>query len=174
MEIKTRIMKPIIDLDDLMTEQLRAMYDSEIQLRTTLPKILKSAGDENLKELISICLNEEETQVSRLKQVFEIIFKHEKGEKCKAMKVMLKEAKQLVKRSMDQEVMDAGIITALQHIIHYQIASYGALSNYANLLNLTDVAGMTHLNLEEKKAMDRKLAILADERINLKAKQVAR
>jgi ferritin-like metal-binding protein YciE len=100
-----------------------------------------------------------------------MLFLLKRGEKCEAMEAMLKEAKDLMIRSMDAKVMDAGIITALQHIIHYQIAGYGAICNYANMLSLQPIAQLMHENLEEEKNIDRKLAHLAEE-VNLKAKKV--
>jgi ferritin-like metal-binding protein YciE len=100
-----------------------------------------------------------------------MLFLLKRGEKCEAMEAMRKEAKDLMIRSMDAKVMDAGIITALQHIIHYQIAGYGAICNYANMLSLQPIAQLMHENLEEEKNIDRKLAHLAEE-VNLKAKKV--
>lgn len=165
-------MKPIVNLNDLMCEQLRSVYDSEKQLNSRLPQILRQTIDNRLRDTLASFVEEQENNKWRLKQVFEELFLQKRGEKCEAMRYMLNEAEDLMKRSMDPEVMDAAIITALQHIIHYQIAGYGAISNYANTLDLLRVAEKVHMNLEVKKSMDRKLAVLAEEYVNLKAKTV--
>jgi ferritin-like metal-binding protein YciE len=166
-------MKKIYDLNDLMAEQLRDMFDSEIQLTKEISKLQSAASNTNLKEIIVDYIENNEEQVFRLKQAFDILYQQKRGEKCEAMEAMLKEAKDLMIRSMDAKVMDAGIITALQHIIHYQIAGYGAISNYANMLSLYDIAALMHQNLEGEKKIDRKLAQLAEEEVNLKAKKVS-
>lgn len=165
-------MKPIVNLNDLMQEKLCTIYDSEKQLKNKLPLILKKTTDGRLRNLIGTFVEEQENQRWRLKQVFEELFLQKSGKECEAIKAMLDETKELDQCCMDTEVMDAGIITTLQHVIHYQIADYGAVSNYANTLELFKVANKIHLNLEEKKIMDKKLAILAEEWVNLKAKEV--
>ena len=74
--------------------------------------------------------------------------------------------------SADPEVMDAAIITALQHVNHYKIASYGAICTYANMLGMYPLAAAIHENLEEEKQMDRKLIIIAEEVVNRKAQVI--
>ena len=165
-------MKPIINLNDLMQEKLYNMYEGEKRLKKSLPKILLKVTDVRLRSIINIFIEEQENQIWRLKQIFEELFLQKTGGKSEAIKAMLNEAHELISNSMDPEVMDAGVITALQPIIHYQIAAYGAICNYANTLDLFRVAEKNHLNLEEKKSMDKKLVILAEEWVNLKAKEI--
>jgi ferritin-like metal-binding protein YciE len=166
-------MKKMVDLNDLMEEQLRDMFDSEKAFSKLLKKVQAKATDEQLKEIVKNYLEENEGQLLRLRRVFDILYKQKRGEKCDAIEAMIREAKDIISRSMDATVMDAGIITALQHIIHYQIAGYGAICNYANTLGHYNVAGLMHQNLEEEKRIDRKLAMLAEGSINIKAKGVS-
>ncbi len=165
-------MKKITDLNDLMEEQLRDMYDGEKKVVEALPKFYNKATDQGLKVLIEDYQEKCENQIMRLRQAFNLLYTLKRGERCDAIKALLKEGEDLMSRSMDSTVMDAGIITGIQHIIHYQVAGYGAISNYANTLDLPHVAALTHKNLEEKKETDRKLANLAEEVINVKAKNV--
>ena len=165
-------MKKMIDLNDLMEEQLRNMFDGENRLIEALPKFYKNATDQRLKQLLEDYQEKCENQIMRLRQAFNLLYTQKRGEKCDALKALIKEGEELMSRSMDPMVMDAGIITGIQHIIHYQVAGYGAISNYANVLELPQVAALTHQNLEEQKETDRKLANLAEEAINIKAKNV--
>jgi ferritin-like metal-binding protein YciE len=82
---------------------------------------------------------------------------------------MINEIWKLMKRSTTPEVKDAAIITAIQHIHHYDIAGYGSLSAYAKSLGLYESAHILHDMLEEEKEIDISLKFMALENINMKA-----
>ncbi|MEL7006520.1 MAG: DUF892 family protein, partial [Bacteroidota bacterium] len=111
-------------------------------------------------------------QLLRLKRTFNLLYTSKQPVGCRAIEIMIDEANDLIKRSADRQVMDAAIVTAMQHILHYQIAGYGAICTYAKMNKLYPVAELMHQNLEEEKRFDRKLAILAEESVNPKAKEV--
>lgn len=162
-------MKRMINLNDLMQEQLRNMYEGETLFAESLAKIKEEATNYKLIKAIATYQENNDDQVLRLKQVFNYLYTQKRGEKCEAVKAMIKEAEDIITRSMAPEIKDASIITALQHIIHYQIAGYGAICNYANLLDLEQVAALMHKNLEEEKRADKLLVQLAEAEINPKA-----
>ncbi|MEP1097337.1 MAG: DUF892 family protein [Cyclobacteriaceae bacterium] len=163
-------MKKLTDLEDLMVEQLRDLYHAEKELDKLLPVLIRYASDSQLEKVIDQYLYDNEGQIMRLRQVFELLYLQKRGEKCEAINAMVKEANDMIKRSADAAVMDAGIITALQHIIHYEIAGYGAICTYAKMLGKDNIAAIIHKNLDEEKKTDRKLANLAEEVINERAK----
>ncbi|MGB3467643.1 MAG: DUF892 family protein [Cyclobacteriaceae bacterium] len=162
-------MKEIVDLKDLMVEQLRDLYHGEKALNKLLPKIVENVHESGLKDIINGYLDDNESQVQRLRQVFEILFLQKRGETCEALKAMVKETNSIIKRSNDSKVRDAALITALQHIIHYQIAGYGAVCTYAKMLEFFEAGKILHINLEEEKNTDRKLAMHAEGIINRRA-----
>jgi len=166
-------MKKIVDLRDLMIEQLRHLYHGEKQFDKALPTLITRVEEPRLKQIVKDYLFDHEDQIMRLRQAFARLYVQSYGETCEAMKVMITEAQDIMSRSADEEVMDAGLITSLQHIIHYEIAGYGAVCTYAKMLGLSDIAAILHKNLEEKKKTDRQLAILAEEVVNEKAANVA-
>jgi ferritin-like metal-binding protein YciE len=65
--------------------------------------------------------------------------------------------------------MDAALIGAAQKVEHYEIATYGTLCTYAELLGLREAKRLLGQNLEEEKVTDQKLTALAEEVINLEA-----
>jgi len=163
-------MKKLTDLEDLMVEQLRDLYHAEKELDKLLPAMIRSTSDSQLEKVIDDYLYDNEGQIMRLRQVFELLYLQKRGETCEAINAMVKEANDMMKRSADAAVMDAGIITALQHIIHYEIAGYGAICTYAKMLDKENIAAIIHKSLEEEKKTDLKLADLAQEVINNRAK----
>lgn len=162
-------MKAINDLKDLMVEQLRDLYHGEKELDILLPKAIVSISDPELEEIVDNYLTQNENQIMRIRQAFELLFIQKRGERCEAILAMIKEAEDLMKRSVEPEVKDAGIITALQHIIHYKMAGYGAVCTYAQMLDFDEVAAIIHKNLDEEKYTDNKLIELAEEVINKRA-----
>jgi ferritin-like metal-binding protein YciE len=70
---------------------------------------------------------------------------------------------------MDGTVLDAALIASAQKVEHYEIATYGTLCTYAELLGLTKVKKLLGQNLQEEKAADEKLSKLAEAVINLEA-----
>jgi ferritin-like metal-binding protein YciE len=75
----------------------------------------------------------------------------------------------MIKKDAEPEVRDAGIISAAQRVEHYEMAGYGTVRTYANLLGHSDWAQLLQQTLDEEKSADRILNGLA-ERINLEAK----
>jgi ferritin-like metal-binding protein YciE len=64
---------------------------------------------------------------------------------------------------------DAGIISAAQKVEHYEIASYGTLRQFAEILGLTEAETLLLTTLDEEKAADLKLTEVAMEAINVEA-----
>lgn len=162
-------MKPINDLYDLMLEQLRDLYDGEVHSLNRLPELTGFAMDVDLRNVLTNYTLAHESQIMRLRQVFELQFTQKRGEQCEGLETIVREATDLLNRCPNVEVRNAALITAIQHIIHYKIAGYGAICTYAKTLGLWEEASILHRNLEEEKAHDNKLIILAERKINSKA-----
>jgi ferritin-like metal-binding protein YciE len=65
-------------------------------------------------------------------------------------------------------MMDAALISAAQRVEHYEIAGYGTVIAYAELLGESEQASLLRETLEEEKETDEKLTELAKE-INVQA-----
>jgi ferritin-like metal-binding protein YciE len=64
--------------------------------------------------------------------------------------------------------MDAALISAAQRVEHYEIAAYGTVRTYAELLGEDTAVQLLEQTLEEEKETDQKLTDMASE-INVKA-----
>jgi Domain of unknown function (DUF892) len=104
-----------------------------------------------------------------LKQVAEKLGKRLAGHTCAAMKGLLEEGSEWIGEDAVAEVMDAGIIAAAQRVEHYEMAGYGTVQTFAKLLGEKEAAELFTLTLNEEKAADKKLSLLA-KAINVKAK----
>ena len=68
--------------------------------------------------------------------------------------------------------MDAALIGAAQRVEHYEIAGYGTVREFAELLGEDDHVSLLEQTLEEEKETDEKLTQLA-EQINSQAQEEA-
>jgi ferritin-like metal-binding protein YciE len=69
-------------------------------------------------------------------------------------------------------VCDAGIISAAQRVEHYEMAAYGSVRTYAQLLGKQEFARLLEETLEEEKAADKKLTAVSNS-VNRQAKMAA-
>src|SRR3954462_9888202 len=123
------------DLQDLFVDQLKDLYSAENQLAKALPKMAKAATNEELKDAFQTHLEETKGHAERLQEVFEKLGASPRGKKCKAMEGLIEEGKEAMEEDAEPEVMDAALIAAAQRVEHYEIAGYGTVRAYAELLS---------------------------------------
>lgn len=156
-------------LQDLFIEDLKDLYNAETQLTKALPKMAKAATNPDLKKAFQTHLQETEGHVQRLEQIFEELDESPKGKKCKAMEGLIEEGKELMEEDAEPEVMDAGLIGAAQKVEHYEIAGYGTVRTYAQLLGNEEAASLLQQTLDEEGMTNKKLNDLAMQCINVEA-----
>lgn len=162
----------LASLRELFVEQLQDLYSAENQIVKALPKMIKAANSEQLKAGFQEHLRQTEEQVKRLDQIFNRLGEDAEGKKCKGMEGLLKEGEELMKEDAAPEVLDAGLISAAQHVEHYEIAGYGTVRTYAELLGEQEAVQLLQATLDEEKQTDVKLTKLAS-KINVKAEKAA-
>ena len=156
-------------LKDLYLDELKDIYDAEQQISKALPKMAKEATNEELRAAVEQHLDQTQTQIERLEQIFEELGEKAKGTKCEATKGLIEEAKSLMEDAQDDDTRDAAIIAAAQKIEHYEIATYGTLRTYAELLGFDEQAELLQETLDEEKETDENLTELAVTCINIEA-----
>jgi ferritin-like metal-binding protein YciE len=155
----------------LFEDELKDIYWAEKALTKAIPKMMKNATSEELREALENHLTETEGHVSRAEQVFEILGKKATAKKCEAMAGLIKEAEEIMEDCEEGAMCDAGIISAGQKVEHYEIASYGTLRQFAETLGLDDAVELLQATLDEEKAADEKLTEVAVSAVNVQANQ---
>lgn len=158
---------PNAHLHELFVDELRDILGAEKQLLKGLKKMAGKANGGNLKAAFEEHRSQTEEHVERLKKVFTSIDLSPRGKTCKAMEGLLNEADEIMENFEDAEVLDAALISAAQKVEHYEIASYGCLVTYANLMKHREAADLLHQTLEEEKKTDTKLTEIAMEEANV-------
>jgi len=162
----------INSLHELYVQQLRDLYDAENQLVKALPKMAEAANSDELRQGFEEHLEQTKEHVRRLETIFERLGEKPKGEKCKGMEGLVKEGSEVLDQDMQEDVKDAAIIAAAQRVEHYEIAGYGTVRTYANLLGEDEATSLLEKTLDEEKETDDKLTQLAED-INVEAEEVA-
>jgi ferritin-like metal-binding protein YciE len=157
-------------LGKLFEDSLKDIYWAEKALTTALPKMAKKATSEELVNAIEKHLEETRDQVAKVEKVFAILGKKAVAKKCDAMAGLIEEAKGIMEETEEGAMRDAGIIAAAQKVEHYEIASYGTLRTYAEILGMKDAARILDSILEQEKGADKTLSTVASS-INLSASQ---
>ena len=166
------------NLSGLYVNQLRVMLSAEEQIVRELPNLFIRATDEELQRALRTHLVETEEHINRLER----ILADEKMKdpavdgtgpmKCKAISALGTEAEEMIVDARDAWVRDVALIAAAQRVEHYEIASYGALRQWARLLGEYEMAELLDQTLKEEAHADHLLSSIA-ERVNPKAKRAA-
>lgn len=161
--------KDIKTMDDLFVHTLQDIYYAEQQVIKALPGMIEKAKDAGLKQGLKSHLGETENHVKRLEQVFQLHGAKPKGVDCPAIDGIIEEAEEIAGNVADHEVLDAAIIAAAQAVEHYEMTRYGTLVAWARQLGRDDCAAILQKTLDEEKAADKKLTVMAESKINRKA-----
>jgi len=156
-------------LKDLYVEELKDLYSAEKQIVKALPKLIKAAKDPELKAAFKTHLKQTGEHAKRLEMICKELGVSPRGKKCVGMEGLLEEGSDLIKEKPDEDVLDAGLISAAQHVEHYEMAGYGTVRTYARQLGYEDQAQILQQTLDEEGETDHLLTNLAVARINIEA-----
>jgi ferritin-like metal-binding protein YciE len=156
------------NLKSLYVDELRDIYNSEQQLIKALPKMAKAANSEELRKGFEEHLEQTRQHATRLEQILSALGEPVKGKKCKGMAGIVAEGGEMMSEDFDGALMDAALISAAQRVEHYEIAAYGAVHAYSELMGESEAASLLQQTLEEEKQTNQKLTELS-EQINSEA-----
>ncbi len=146
----------------LYFDQLDQIHSAETQIREALPKMIKAATEPELKSALQHHLQETQDHAARLDK----ILLEAKGvvdpKHCKGIAALIMEGEDIIQDATDESVCDAGIIAAAQKIEHYEMAAYGTLRTFAEILGNPEHAALLEHTLEEEKHADAILTSIAD------------
>lgn len=145
-------------LETVLVSQLKDLYDAENQHIEALTQFSKEAKDSRLKSAVKTHLRETKEQVKRLKKIGKLMKEDLEGHPCKAMKGLVKEGQDILRKKYENDVLrDVQIVAAIQKVEHYEIAGYGNAVALAEFLNLSDIKELLQATLEEEGATDKLL-----------------
>lgn len=153
-------------LDDLFYEELKDTYYAERQILKALPKMARGAESQDARQAFEKHREQTEGHVERLQKVFEIIGKRARAKTCEAMDGIIDEGEEIMDAFKGTPALDAGLIASAQAVEHYEIARYGTLKRWAQVLGLEEAARLLDETLKEEIETDKLLTRLADQGAN--------
>jgi ferritin-like metal-binding protein YciE len=165
-------LKHIDNLRKLYVDQVEHLHSAETQITEALPNMIEKADDPELKRALQSHLQETREQVSRLEQILREATGKIEPKKNKPIAAMVSEAEDMLGDASNTAVTDAAIIAAGQRIEHYEIAAYGTVRDFAEIIGEQEHAALLAKTLEEEKNADATLSSISSS-ANTKADRAA-
>lgn len=156
-------------LEDVYVEQLQDMHSAEAQLVKALPKMAKAATNQSLSKAFSDHLEQTKGHLEIVGGLLEDLGKKPGRQKCKAMEGLIEEGKELLEEDAEDDARDAAMIVIAQKVEHYEIAGYGSLRAFAQLLGHDGHIKCIEKVLGQEKKADELLTELAMSVVNEEA-----
>jgi len=147
-------------LKELFIDELKDIYSAENQLIKALPKMAKAATSDDLRAGFEGHLEQTKQHARRIEEICTELGEKPTGKKCGGMEGLIGEGKEMMDE-FEGDVLDAALISAAQRVEHYEIAAYGTVRTYAELLGHDRAVELLEQTLEEEKETDQKLTELA-------------
>lgn len=159
-------------LQALYIKELRLLLSAEERIVRSLPRMLEAAIDTQLKQGLDSHLKETEIHIKRLREILTQITGEAEPLACKAMTALIDEAEDVIEAASHAAVRDAAVIASAQRVEHYEIATYGAVRRFAQVLGRESDAETFARTLQEEDHADHLLTKIAA-RVNPAAKEAA-
>ena len=156
-------------IDDLFLTGLQYAYDGEKQLTEALPKMAQAATSPQLKQAFEHHLSETKEHARRAEQIFSTLGKSPETKSNNVIEAMRKEAEKMIKNTDEGPLRDAALIVAGNQVEHYEMAAYGSLKTFAQLMGNQQCVQSLQQTLDEEKKADAKLTEIGETQVNRQA-----
>jgi ferritin-like metal-binding protein YciE len=163
----------IEDLRTLYIANLKKALDMEQKITKALPTMIEKSTDPQLATAFRDHLEETKGHVSRVESLLHAATGEASASTCKAISALVTEAEDNIKDATDLSIRDITLIASAQQVEHHEIAVYGTLRTWAELLGEEDASNILEGILDEEKAADELLSEISDS-VNTSAETVAR
>jgi ferritin-like metal-binding protein YciE len=170
--IKEKLMKVfsanIQDLRSLYVSNLKKALDMEQKITKALPDLIEKSNDPELITAFQTHLEETKGHASMVDSLLRRHVGESKTETCKVISGLTTEASDTITDVTDSSIRDIALIGAAQQVEHHEIAVYGTLRRWAEILGLTDDALVLEAIESQEINADELLTEIA-ERVNFQA-----
>lgn len=158
-------------VDELFLNGLQYAYDAEKQLTEAIPKMAEASSTPQLKQAFETHLAETKEHAIRAEQIFKALGKQPETKTCSVTKEMVQAAEKMISNTDKGPIRDAALIVAGNQVEHFEMASYGSLRSFAELMKKNDVVSLLEKTLKEEKQADAKLTEVGENYVNTQAMQ---
>jgi ferritin-like metal-binding protein YciE len=158
----------IQDLRSLYVSNLKKALDMEQKITKALPDLIERSTDPELITAFQTHLEETKGHASMVDSLLRRQIGESKTETCKVINGLTTEASDTIKDVTDSSIRDIALIGAAQQVEHHEIAVYGTLRRWAEILGLADDAMVLEAIEAQEINADELLTEIA-ERVNFQA-----
>jgi ferritin-like metal-binding protein YciE len=152
----------IEDLRTLYVTGLKKALDMEQKITKALPTMIEKSTDPQLATAFRNHLTETQQHVAKVTTLLREATGDNSTGTCKAISALITEAEDSVKDAAEPSIRDITLIASAQQVEHHEIAVYGTLRSWAELLGQDGAANMIESILEEEKNADKLLSEISD------------
>jgi ferritin-like metal-binding protein YciE len=152
----------IEDLRTLYVTSLKKALDMEQKITKALPTMIEKSTDPQLATAFRNHLTETQGHVAKVQTLLREATGDASTSTCKAISALITEAEDNIKDAGDPSIRDITLIASAQQIEHHEIAVYGTLRTWAELLGQDGAASTLESILEEEKNADELLSTISD------------
>jgi ferritin-like metal-binding protein YciE len=157
------------NLRELYVTMLQRTLNSEKQIvEKGLPAMIEKATSPELKEAFRTHLEESKLHVSRLERILDAEEGEVSDSKCKVTAQLISSAESNIGDAANEGIRDVILIAAGNQVEHHEIAVYGTLRTWAEVLGETEDAAVLEKTLIEEENADELLSELSQQ-INVEA-----
>jgi ferritin-like metal-binding protein YciE len=154
---------PISTTRDLFVHELSDAMSAEQQILKMLPELQKEARNAELKKALKEHEQETRQQVKNLQTVFKQIGEQPEETTCYGVKGLADEHQALHEEQPSPEMLEMANVTGAVKTEHYEMVMYTGLVQMAKDLGERDAAQLLQENLDQEKAMAKRVEALSKE-----------
>jgi len=124
----------IEDLRTLYISNLKKSLDMERKITKALPDLIENSSDPELAQAFRTHLEQTKGHVSKIQGLLRSNQGDESTETCKVIDGLITEASDTIKDVTDPSVRDVALIGAAQQVEHHEVAVYGTLRRWAEII----------------------------------------
>ncbi len=152
----------IEDLRTLYVASLKKALDMEQKITKALPTMIEKSTDPQLATAFRNHLTETQGHVAKVQSLLRDATGDVGVGTCKAISALITEAEDNIKDAAEPSIRDITLIASAQQVEHHEIAVYGTLRSWAELLGQDGDANTLESILEEEKNADKLLSTISD------------
>jgi ferritin-like metal-binding protein YciE len=156
-------------LEKLYEDQMSSLRNGQEQFLDLLPALVNVTTHAQLRNSIRDLIPHLREQISRLERYLPDNGVVQQANDSPGMKGLIGEGHAFLERASDPDIIDAGLVTLFQRILHYSMAGYAALRTFASLLGREEEAQGLMRSLNEQAEAEEGLTRIALEVVNIDA-----
>jgi ferritin-like metal-binding protein YciE len=150
------------NLRDLYISSLKHALNSERQIVDKgLPAMIEKSTSPELKKAFQTHLTESREHVARLERILNARVGEADGATCKVTSSLISSAESNISDAANESIRDVILIAAGNQVEHHEIAVYGTLRTWAEVLGNNEDAAILEKTLHEEQHADELLTELS-------------